>query len=805
MGYRFSQPSRAYRWAMMGMTFLALIALFLCFGAKLFRRVLPAEPPVAVTLTLLEKQAEATDNDARVQIFVNGYQIDPTTLMNTTDSQGWNARGEYLTSGDVGSTITLYFDSPQELRFQALSSKRGGRLSIATGNDAKVLDLYASVRDDSRAYQANLPLPYAKATYMGLVAIAVLFALSCLMLRRHIPLVGILGYAAAFVGLLALLYLRGMLTNLKLLTIVASGGMMAGIAFSSRLQKLVRDYLRFPYGLLTVVVYLYAVFACVGSQLFFAASVPTITIQTIAIFVLVALVCFPLLFAFFTVFDWLSARLTRKHIQTGRKAVTPAHVGWLVFGLQMLLLIVISLGQVPAVITPDSCYIWTKASGTDPLTNVWPALFVLFVRILSRIWNYPYIYTLVQMAAFSAVTSAFYSYFYIKGLKLWLVILLAVATVAAPNNFFTVLYMSTNPMFAIELLWLMYLSFRMMDDVKGFTHSWGWMLQWLLAMIATMFTRHNAFLAFYGVGFLFLVVTIKYFQQVKARLIVLFTVAFCCVQLIQGPLYSALGVKKTNDSANNSMKRVLTESIGCLLANGYNISDDNIATIDKILPAQNWASKDNAFDSDVFTNMEGGSPNYNNAKLPELMNIWLQVFREHPTIVTQRRLDACSMLWDVIEPQRGRFYNYHFSGHEFKYYIRPGSGDVLSDSQIKAQQTISATSAKLYVPEIDQVSIALGKCSFSTPYLDAFFWRAGFWIVAALMACVALVVRKKGRFALCILPCALSAVTLLLTIAWQIYAYYWFVPLCCGFFLLASLFTESEQTRNENLSEDSKE
>jgi hypothetical protein len=726
-------------------------------------------------------------------------------LISTADAHGWNARGTYLTSSDVGSSITLYFDSPQELRFQALSNKRGGRLSIALADDVKVLDLYASVRDDSRAYQANLPLPYAKTTYMGLAAIAVLFALACLMLRRHIPLVGILGYAAAFAGLLVLLNTRGMLTNLKLLTVAASGGMMARIISSSRLQKLVRDYLHFPYGLLTVVVYLYSVFACVGSQLFFAASVPTITIQTVAIFTLIALVCFPLLFAFFAVFDWLSTRLTHKHTKTGQTAITPARVGWLVFGIQMLILVVISLGQVPAVATFDSNYIWTKASGTGMLTNAWPALYVLFVRLLSRVWNYPYIYTLVQMTAFSAVTSAFFSYFYRKGPRLWLVVLLAVATVVAPNNFYTALYLSTNPMFAIELLWLLYLSFRMLDDVKGFTHSWGWMLQGLLALLATMFTRHNAFLAFYGAGFLFLVVTIKYFQQVKARLIVLFAVAFCCVQLIQGPLYAALGVEKANDSANNSMKRVLTESIGCLLANGYNVSDENIAVIDQILPAQKWASKDNAFNSDLFTSVEGGLPNYDNVTLSELMNIWMQTFREHPTIVIQRRLDACSMLWDVIEPQRGLFYNHHFSGHTLKYYIRPGSGDVLSDDQIKAKKTVSATNAKLYVPEIDQISIALGKWSFSNPYLDVIFWRAGLWIVAALMACVALVVRKKGRFALCILPCALSAVTLLLTIAWQIYAYYWFVPLCCGFFLLASLFIDSEQAHSEDFSENSKE
>ena len=102
-------------------------------------------------------------------------------------------------------------------------------------------------------------------------------------------------------------------------------------------------------------------------------------------------------------------------------------------------------------------------------------------------------------------------------------------------------YCSSNPLFAILVLWNMLLMLRLLYDPEKYAGSALWIIEMAIAMASVYLVRRNGFTAFAPMIACLLYLTFKYRAKQKTKGIPIAALASCAlIVLITGPLYKAV-------------------------------------------------------------------------------------------------------------------------------------------------------------------------------------------------------------------------------------------------------------------------
>ena len=399
------------------------------------------------------------------------------------------------------------------------------------------------------------------------------------------------------------------------------------------------------------------------------------------------------------------------------------------------------------------------------------------MRLLSYIAQTPYTYIQFQCIAFALVMSGVFDMMYRFGIPRAVVYLLSVTAALLPCNYMSMSYCSSNPLFAILVLWNMLLMLRLLYDPEKYAGSALWIIEMAIAMASVYLVRRNGFTAFAPMIACLLYLAFKYRTKLKINRIVSAVFASCAlIALITGPIYKAF-----DDEIEHVKKKPLTSLLTPLascLANDLELPEEILEMMDDVYPLEKWCTGYNQYHSDTLAHANP-EPEFFKITTSKALSVYFQVFNMYPDVVIKDRLDGAESLWNVFSSKAMRAYNE-------RYYL-----GVLatSDYEPKKYQGVEPNEKGYwYVPNaISTAAVAFSDWIASIPLLDALVWRSGIYIILALLYMIDMVSRRQARLIWVIMPTVLTAAGLMLSLGWQIYAYRYFMGISVVCFIMVTL------------------
>jgi len=756
-----------------------IVALFsTAFPQFFFPRTHEAHQPVTITAQGLPS-ANNPDNHTEawiLDIIANGLTLD---LADIDVPDSWDLRQGYdytnlISYRDQPSAITIMLP-PGQHQIDFLSHAWSGLALVETLDGVIEVDLFDEyarrVAYHISIYPASIFQSYSlielALRFTIFLALLTVFLYICAIKKRLFFATHLLFSVGFFINLLAIDQ-----ANITRVLVLSVPVVFMFFYYCKPQPEFMEKYKSKPIIALVVAVQLYFTFAVVARNLFMLTPRFTFTENNLALFCILFVALFPYCFAFIYGMEKIR-HFSKERIEVEDRSKI-IKVRSICFGITFVILFLFSLGYYPAIMTPDGAGShWPRALGLDPITTNHPPFFQIFVKLTAQIATTPYVYVLSQILAFSAITASFLAFFYKKGIRAHVAFILAGFVALLPNNYMMLFLLSSSPFSAVINLWVLYLLIRLIDDLSWFCSKWYMLASLSLALAFLGLSRQNTIFAIYVVGIIIIFLTIRYFSKVKAFLLISFACVFAIMQLIQGPVFDAVGVVRP-ESPTGAVPIVLGPLITPLataMQLGVDLPDDIIDLADRMLPRNEW----NRHVPSNSDRLSWGYPrlDLSNVEQSEIFDMYFRLLTYYPDIVIKDRLDGTDSLWSV------------FSGIHLSPYTK-GISIVIDPSILPTHlQNVEPGNYEWFVSNSFTVlPDKIARTSFAHQLSDILFWRTGTSVILLLYVLVFLFVRKEQILLTAILPSFIIFCTLMLVVGWQIYQYQWFFPLAVTFFLL---------------------
>lgn len=548
-------------------------------------------------------------------------------------------------------------------------------------------------------------------------------------------------------------------------------------------------------AVLIILVSIYSGFAFEGYHIFLEGDLENNSPVRIVDFICLSILMIPLVLFAIQIFE----RIAQKCAEGRQNKLTLLHYKIISFILTASILIVACLIFYPANMTSDNVDQWFQALGFYPIYDAHPAVNALIQRLCSKIYPSPVVFTVLQALLFSYVCTRITSVLYRKGCSGRILLCALVVIAISPNTIALITCTSKNVLFAIILLWLIYLFMEIFEGPEAFFKRPRLMAQFVIVFPMLYIIRHNNFVVAPIVIVFFIALTIKYFRKIKWKAVLCLALSLVVYQGITGPLYQHFHVVQDNAPLEESVAGSLVMPFIPALKEGIALPDDTMVYLKKILPVEEYVKRYEPYNGDIF-GWSSPRPDVSKVTLREMLTQYLKLLWNHPDIVIKSRLDGVNLIWDVYSHPNVRHDRYQMG------IYGPNSPDYLHYYEADPRTFIPERKVQDGVYRVGNgpahfLSAYVGILD-NTVVLDSVVWRNGIYLILMLLILiVALQHRMKRIYILLLLPFSIL-ITLILVITWQIYQYVWFFPLSMLAifpYLLVCIHKppESDTTRNK--------
>ena len=409
--------------------------------------------------------------------------------------------------------------------------------------------------------------------------------------------------------------------------------------------------------------------------------------------------------------------------------------------------------EYPGYITPDSIASIYQGIDRIPLTNHHPVLYTELVGFIMRVgrffhsYNFGlFLYSLFQLTIMSAILGYFLLWLRKHKVKYIFII-------------FTFLYYISNTLFASYAItmwkdplfgsFLLLLSLYLYDIVKNngeeLQNSVG-ITKFILLVLLIAFLRNNGIYIVIGL----FVVLVFVFKKELLSFHITYLITIIAILLIQGPLYSRLGIV----SPSVESFAVPLQQVARTITYNGNISDENKEFLNEILPLEKWKEVYEPLSVDPIKWDEEFNEEYFTDNKIKFLKVWAQILPgNYSTYVKAYLLDTYGF-WSI--------------GEQIEYGLT-GSGMVSNYLDLRHEdviKNITGFSIEKYLP-------------------DPYFIGSGTLLWLTVLSCALLIILKKSKTIIALLPSLFSIITILIAtpVAFSL-RYVFMVALALPFILL---------------------
>lgn len=377
----------------------------------------------------------------------------------------------------------------------------------------------------------------------------------------------------------------------------------------------------------------------------------------------------------------------------------------------------------PGCVTPDSVSSIEQGLGLVPLENTHPILFTLIVTVFVQIGN-----TVGNLSLGVALFSAF-QMFVMAGILAYGLTWLRRKQLHGVAICFVGLYFIVSqvfPLYAISMwkdvlfgaiLLLLVLDLYDIWESKGeeLLHAKG-MTKFAILILLTCFMRNNGVY----VGIALLIVMVIYYRRFVKKLAPVFAAVVAGVLLIQGPLYSALGIAK---SPFQEAAGIPIQQVARTVAMGGQMTDEQLEYLNCLLPIEEYEKSYTPYTSNNIKGHAQFDRTYFNETKGEFIKVWAQMLFPNFKHYVKAYLMETSGYWHVSVKD---------------WIVATGTKEMdIGLTEIDVIQQVTGISMKGFLLDLaDFISVG------GLVWIVVFVWAAG------------ILLRRKGAW-LYILPLAL--------------------------------------------------
>jgi hypothetical protein len=305
------------------------------------------------------------------------------------------------------------------------------------------------------------------------------------------------------------------------------------------------------------------------------------------------------------------------------------------------------IGANPGIMTPDSLSQWNQAGGVWQLNNLFPVLYVFFIKLCRLIWDSPVSVIIIQIMIISAMFSTIFLFFHRHGLSVKAVLVLTfIFAIFLPNGLM-VISIGKDSFYGASFAMFFYFVLKYIWDKRSIEDNWFNLLGLFFSIVMTGLLRHNGTVFIYLATIILLVITPRN-KTWKTMAVAL--LACGLITLINGPIYTRLGVVKMQDSF---VTRIPIHDIATVFYDGGDISEETHLMLTDIMPTEYWIKRFNRYNSDTYAYPLDGDPAYknfmeilNNVSIGHVLKLYIDTFLQSPMDIVRARLSLTPLVWN---------------------------------------------------------------------------------------------------------------------------------------------------------------
>lgn len=422
----------------------------------------------------------------------------------------------------------------------------------------------------------------------------------------------------------------------------------------------------------------------------------------------------------------------------------------------------------PASLCIDSRTQLLQVFGISPITDAHPAIHTLVLKALINLFGSVVGIAIVQAIFFSLVSAVILTYLYSVGINYHFLMLFAAFISLSVNNGIYITTIWKDVPYSIFILLLTYLFYRIGKD-KNYLNNPIIIVIFSLSLGGTRLFRHNGIIIYF-VGIILLLIFTLIYKKMTYIITILLTILV--VSGIHGPLYKIMGVQEIKG---------VTENVGSMapLLHGLvyagiqeELPEDSKKLLIELMPMEQWKNCYRPYCSNELFMSEIAVEYQIEEKIAmigtsNMLKNYLKTFIYSPKNIIFDRLFGIDLLWNVF---RDNGYDWRVANDSYEI------GVVSNDMSIYRQDNLFTEILKPIVQE-----------TMNNPFLDAIFWRGGFWTVLLIILFFYVIYKKRTYNLFVFLPCIANIISLCLGMVCQDFRYVYFLNLNIPFLILLVL------------------
>jgi len=749
---------------------LALVTLFL-FVPSLAK----TGEEETISITSIDRSPNSRGHEAEITPIVNEKLLEPVR-----QSEHWEKRTDYYLCQSYNQTITFTFNSLDDNQLILHQNPYAVRILIErSSGKAEIVDLCAETAgtiDYPLSSTVHLRSPLSL-ILTALLAVGFYLALCILfwLFQRQFKLCAVLAlfhfFVISFLNWRDFSYQYVVLLLLDLFCCWHAPDV--GMPYRTNKRLCV----------LTVLLALYTAFAFWGYELFLQDILWNTDIKSVVAYVFLSAMTYSFVLCCLESLERASRcihrprgentiKQEREKSKTKKMRISFRLGVWL---FMSCLMVTSCLLLKPANMTWDLIDQWIQARGYIPIDDAHPALHTLFIRLCSMVYPNPVSVTIVQALLLSYVLASILNILEKGGVPRRLLWIIGGLISISPTTIAMITLISKNILFAIVMLWLIYLFMEMFDDPQIFFHRCVLLVQFILAFSVLYIVRHDAFVILPFVAAILLYMTIKHYPKVRVRPIAVLFVSLLLITFIKGPLYDAAAVQsRRTEKSVFSPPHTLITPYTTAIKTEMDLPENICDYLSGILPIEEWKNRYAPYNMDAFS-WGSPKPDLSHTNLREVFSNYFWLLRKRPDIVVKDRLDGANLDWDVFSHPGVRHEPYTLgiwsTNGPYKPYVDMESSVFLPERE---NENSSYSVGNEPLTQFLYKYITLFN---DTSFFKALFWRNGLYLILFFLLSLFSIRHKLYRFlAMGSIP-FIHLFALFCLFGCPMYQYFWFFPL----------------------------
>ena len=298
----------------------------------------------------------------------------------------------------------------------------------------------------------------------------------------------------------------------------------------------------------------------------------------------------------------------------------------------------------PGVLSPDSMHAWGELQASN-YTTLHSFTYTYLQKLLTYIWNYPAIISLIQSILYVTIIAMWMKLFQSYGYKLKPLWCVGLYLILFPINAITINSLWKDIPYLFAHLMSMYYSLKIISDKNALDNPINTILLGIFIALPVAF-RHNGLAPFLVYIVIFALLAL-YFRKVKPYLYIMSSslITLCFIFII---LSNGIDVEKSIVAKRNSTAPVIMPINTAYIYKAEDMLPTNILELSKNMDAEDWRTKGSIFVNEITWKADGFQEKMMIDSSREVIEYYIQLWIETPGLQLRTRLNLINLAWNAL-------------------------------------------------------------------------------------------------------------------------------------------------------------